>query len=105
MADAPAFDFVCEQLEERSSLDRLEARGTVRIALKQSGLEARSVSPAQMRVVLDRVLPGELGTRGISDPEAICAEISRGLEEVDASQSPDSPETVFARLGSDGDPS
>jgi hypothetical protein len=101
VADAIAFDFVCEELEECSSLDRLETRGTVRIALKQSGLEARSVSPVQMKVVLDRVPPGELSTRGISDAEAICAEIRRGLDRIDAGQSPDSPEAVFARLGSD----
>ena len=43
VADARTFDWVCAQLEERSSLDRLEARGTVRLALKQAGLEPRHV--------------------------------------------------------------
>ena len=41
MPDSAAFEFACGQLETGTSLDRLAARGTVRIALKQAGLEAR----------------------------------------------------------------
>ena len=40
MADARAFDWVCEEVEKKSSLSRLEARGTVRLALKKAGLDA-----------------------------------------------------------------
>ena len=47
MADSPAFDCVCEKLEEAPPRDRLQARGTVRLALKQAGLDARSVTPDQ----------------------------------------------------------
>jgi hypothetical protein len=36
MADSKAFTTLCEELERASSLDRLEARGTVRLALKQA---------------------------------------------------------------------
>ena len=49
MPDSAAFEWTCNELEERCSLDRLEARGTVRLALKQAGLEARSVTPEQMK--------------------------------------------------------
>ena len=65
MADSPAFDWTCTELENETDLDRLEARGTVRIALKSSGLEAGTVLPDQMRVVIEKVLPTELGARGV----------------------------------------
>jgi hypothetical protein len=39
MADSASFDLVCEVLERDTSLERLEARGTVRLALKQTTLE------------------------------------------------------------------
>jgi hypothetical protein len=66
-AESAAFDRTCEELEERTDLDRLEARGTVRIALKGAGLDGASVDPAQMAIVLRKVLPSELETRGIAD--------------------------------------
>ena len=100
MADSPAFDFVCAQLEARTSLDRLEARGTIRLALKEAGLDARSVTPDQMGVVVDKVLPRELDTRGIADAPALCAELRRGLLRVERGGPSETPEAVFQRLGS-----
>src|SRR5574342_367611 len=98
MADSAAFDFTCTELERRTSLNRLEVRGTVRIALKNAGLDG-SVTAAQMKVVLERVLPGELRTRGIADAESHCAAVAAGLS---AARTPESsaetPEEIFARL-------
>jgi len=99
MADAAAFDFVCTQLERRTSLERLEARGTVRLALKDAGLESHLVSSHQMAVLLEKVLPGELIARGIRDGETVCAEIARGLLDVKVDGGASTPETVFERLG------
>ncbi len=100
MADSAAFDFACEQLEAQSSFDRLEARGTIRLALKEAGLEARNVSPDQMKVVVQRVLPKELEQRGIDGCESICSDLARGLDGLAAPQPKvDSPDAVFARLG------
>lgn len=100
MADSAAFDFVCEQLEQRTSLDRLEARGTVRISLKEAGLEARSVTPEQMKVVVDKVLPGELATRGIDDVDGVLSQLRSGLDSVQAGPADaDAPDEVFRRLG------
>lgn len=99
MADAPAFDWVCSELEQRTSLDRLEARGTVRIALKEAGLDSRSLTPEQMKVVLEKVLPKELGTRGVDDPEGVCRGLASGIMQIDAgSSSGETPEEVFRRL-------
>jgi hypothetical protein len=100
---ASQFDVICEKLEEVTSFNRLEARGTLRIALKESGLEAKTVRPDQLEVVIERVLPQHLRDRGVEDPEKICqvliAAIPRGSAD-DSTKSADSPEAIFERLGS-----
>lgn len=101
MADSPAFDWTCSELERKTDLDRLEARGTVRIALGISGLAAATVRPAEMRVVIERVLPEELERRGIEDAEAICAQLATRVELVEMGPVRDSPDEVFRRLGGD----
>ena len=70
------FDWLCEELERETDLARLEARGTVRLTLKSAGLEASRVTPDQMKVVLEKVLPGELEVRGISDAKDLCVRIA-----------------------------
>jgi len=100
MADASAFEYVCGEIEQATSLNALEARGTVRLALKSAGVDARSVSAAQLRVILDKLIPGELKKRGCADAENLCKQIAtrmagRSFE----AAGPESPEAVFARLG------
>jgi len=101
MAAEKVFDFVAEQLEQATDFDKLEARGTVRLALKQSGLEASNVTSVQMAVVLQKVLPGELKTRGVESPESVCEGIARALKSADFGDASDaqSPEAVFKRIG------
>ena len=99
MADAPAFDWVCNELEQQTSLDRLEARGTVRIALKEAGLDARSLTPDQMKVVLDKLLPKELESRGVSNSEGVCRTLASGMASLGGGDSGvETPEEVFRRL-------
>jgi hypothetical protein len=100
MADSESFSVACQALETSSALDKLEARGTIRIVLKSAGLDASSVAPAQMKVVVDKVLPEELRARGVEDSEASCRAICAALEGVAASEDGSSPEAVFSRLGS-----
>jgi len=99
VADASPFDFVCTQIEKATALDKLQARGTVRLALKAAGLDAASVSAAQLRVVLDKLMPAELRSRGCEDADSVCARISGLLAGASFSGSGDSPEAIFARLG------
>ncbi len=54
MAEPTPFEWLCARLAERTELTLLEARGTVRLALKSSGLNAHSVQAAQLAVVLER---------------------------------------------------
>ncbi len=99
MAESEVFDFVCEQLEQRTALDRLESRGTVRITLKQAGLEARTVDSEQMSVVVSKLLAGELESRGVADCQGHCHAIEAKLSGLEVTSSGDTPEAVFERLG------
>ena len=95
------FDQVATALESRTRLEKLEARGTLRIALKQAGLDANSVTADQLRVVIEKLLPGELESRGIDAPAAVCEQLAAEARDFEAPADPavDSPESVFARLG------
>ena len=100
MADT-VFDFVAEELERCTDLEKLEARGTIRLALKAAGFDPREVSTDQMAVVLEQVMAEELRPRGIDDPEAICGELARAVKAftpVGGEPSGTSPEDVFRRL-------
>ena len=98
MADSPAFESVCELLENCTNLDRLESRGTVRLALKNAGLDPHNVTAPQMTVVLEKVLPDELAARGIADT-AFLRDGHSVLATLEVGAQPNSPESVFARLG------
>lgn len=100
MANESTFDFLCDELERSSSLDRLEARGTVRIAIKQAGLDPHTATPQELAVVVEKVLPGELLTRGIENADSLCSALAKqvGAREDDGER--ETPEAIFARLGS-----
>lgn len=97
------FEFVSGKLEEVTDLDKLEARGTVRLGLKSAGLDPRGVTLQQMEVMLQKVLPGELSTRGVTQPQAVCDGLISALAGFSGSVADaesESPEDVFSRLGS-----
>lgn len=98
MADSPVFDLVCDELEKNSSLDRLQSRGTVRLALKAAGLKSHSVAPEQMAAVLEKVMPGELAARGLPAGDALCASIAAQLGGISPGPVEETPEAVFSRL-------
>ena len=101
MADS-IFDLVADELERRTDLAKLEARGTVRLALKEAGLDARSVTAEQMGVILHKVLPGEMQSRGVEDAASTCDGIHTTLKAQhpadSAASSAESPEAIFRRL-------
>ena len=99
MADSPIFECVCEVLEQSTSLDRLESRGTVRLALKEAGLQAHNVTASQMSVVLQKVMPAELTRRGVTDIEGPLDRAVKALARLDIERDQSSPEAVFERLG------
>jgi hypothetical protein len=98
VANSPAFDVVCDHIERATSLDRLQARGTVRLALKDAGLDAAAVSPAQMQVVVQKLLPKELVARGVKDADAVLAPLREALAALVPGGSAETPEAIFQRL-------
>jgi hypothetical protein len=95
------FDFAAERLEQHTSFERLEARGTLRIALKAAGIEPQNLTGAQLQVVFEKVMPGELDSRGVSDVRDVCAAVladvgsaGGGAENASAAN----PDEIFRRL-------
>jgi hypothetical protein len=99
VAEPTTFDFVCDELERETSLDRLEARGTVRIAAKNAGLDPNTATPKELAVVVEKVLPKELATRGVDRSEAICEALAKRVAIRHAGAARETPEAIFARLG------
>ncbi len=81
------FDFVAQQLEQSSGLDRLASRGTLRLALKNAGLNPSTAKQSQYCVVVERVLPGELDSRGVKEVRAICAALIEQIHNAPADPS------------------
>ena len=98
------FDFAAQKLEQHTGFSQLEARGTLRLALKTAGLDPKSLDVGQLRVVFDKVMPGELEARGLNEAAVICRTV---MEEVASSPLPAETDSasdldgVFRRLGGD----
>ena len=95
------FDFVASEIEKRSGLDKLEARGTVRLTLKGAGFDAGAITTQHMAVVLQELMPEALTSRGVEDADSLCAALAasiRQFKEAVEEHGSTSPESVFARL-------
>ena len=101
--DDNLFDFMAQQIERRTSFDRLESRGTLRIVLRGAGLDAKTVTASQMSVVIERVMPEELEKRGVGEAEAICGSLKQSLADAptEASKLTSEVDEIFGRLGGD----
>ncbi len=100
MADA-LFDRAADSLEQNSRFDRLEARGTLRLALKAAGLEPKNLTGAQLQVVFEQLMPAELDSRGVNNMQDVCAAVLADLadaRDVAADDSATSPDEIFSRL-------
>lgn len=101
MADAPAFDWVADALERATSFSRIQARGTVRLALKKAGLDAATVSLDEMQLVLLKVMPKELRDRKVERADEICEALRLGVKTAElakAKPAHETPAQVFGRL-------
>ena len=74
------FSFVADQIEQCTPLDQLEARGTLRIVLKNSGLDPKTVTRKQICVILESVAPDELESRGVGEARAICVALIEQIQ-------------------------
>jgi hypothetical protein len=77
--DSDLFAVASLRLQHHTDLDRLESRGTLRIALKKAGVDAKSFTLEELEAVLAMILPGELSQRGVGDAEAVCVAVMKSL--------------------------
>lgn len=99
MSDSVIFDLVCEQLEREAKLSRLEARGTLRLLLKEVGLDAQQVSKGAAMLAVDRFLERALRVRGVADAERVKDHVLQVLRETTL-EGPltEDPEAIFGRI-------
>lgn len=89
---------VCDELGLRTGLDPAAVRRALRIALRRAGLQAGAVGVDPMLVLLRRVLPGELRSCGVGDPDGVCCAIERVVRGIEAEPVEDAA-AVFERFG------
>jgi hypothetical protein len=100
MASSAAFETVQSELERSASMDRWSARGAIQLALMDAGLEASNVTSAQMKIVVDRLLPKQLQSQKVADVSNVCERIRGALDLLGDDSRTESPDKVFQRLGS-----
>ena len=98
MAASEVFDWVAAQLVERTPLSRLEARGTVRLVVRDAGLNPETVAAFQMKIVLTRLMPAALEKRRIPDAKALCTAIADTLASFEGSTAREDAYDVFERF-------
>lgn len=98
------FDVAAKAIEDHAGLDRLAARGTLRLSLKQAGLVPQKLSVLQLRAVFERLMPRELEVRGVADAVAACHSAIAAIESAASGgggKPRESPDDIFRRLGGD----
>jgi hypothetical protein len=96
------FDIAAERLEETSEMDRLEARGTLRIAVKEAGLDVQNLTLPQLQAVFEKLMPKELEARGVTDAAATCKAVMKDIASAASAAdlaTSNSPDEIFKRLG------
>ena len=103
-ADSPVFEWTSAALERATTFNTIQARGTVRLALKKAGLDATTVNLIGMAAVLGKLMPKELASRKIENGEAICVQLVTDLKNANIAAAPthgsdeQTPEEVFRRM-------
>lgn len=80
--ESELFARVAAELENRTDLSGLEARGTLAIALKIAGYMTREVGAPELLATVRSVLAGELRVRGVEGEAEICSDVAAMLEAI-----------------------
>jgi hypothetical protein len=106
MADSDDFVALSRVIERSTSLNELQARGLVRLLLKQAGLNAKDVSAQQLSVVGSTLLHESLQRNGVADVQAVvsqwleaCTARVAGAQNTGLMHVSNTVEEVFARMG------
>jgi hypothetical protein len=98
--DSDAFTIVADRLCELSDLDRIEARGTIRLAFKKAGVEPSCFGMDDVEAVFEKIMPAELEVRGCSGAQAICEGVVSSLKGVVPDTAERSSDEIMRRLAS-----
>jgi hypothetical protein len=98
--DSDLFTIVADRLARLSDLDRMEARGTIRIGFKKAGVDCKCFGLDDLEAVFAKIMPRELTARGCADAEAICAAIMKSLDGDVPEVVTRSSDEIMRRLGS-----
>ncbi len=99
MADNEFFDYMSAEIEKETGLARLAARGSLRLVLKDAGLDVDTVTPEQLSIVMEKLMPEKLRRQGIKEEAKVSsklAEAARSFSPKDPT--PESAASVFKRL-------
>jgi hypothetical protein len=77
----------------------MEARGTIRLALKEMGIDPRCVSKREMLAVLRTKLNRALESRRFDGARELCAWFEQELMHASFDGEVESPEAIFQRFG------
>ncbi|HBZ70435.1 MAG TPA: hypothetical protein DEP35_12195 [Deltaproteobacteria bacterium] len=95
MKESPVFTAICEVIEETSSLNRIAARGTVRLVMKEVGLEVHDVTSREMLALLDERMPRALRACGVENVDRVIERARGAVKEAGTEREPDSAERFF----------
>ena len=101
--ESDLFALVAAGLEAHTDLDRLEARGTLRIALKKAGVDPKTFTVPELEAVFAKIMPDELAQRGAANAVEVCGIVLKSLpSEVPAApgDSATSRDEIMRRLAS-----
>ncbi len=95
-----AFTQAAHWLRAATKLTEPQARGALRLALKQGGLSADSVTPPELAVVFRRLMPDTLVAQGLAATQAktIAEQIAVSLEQMPTSHRSEAAMFMFERL-------
>ena len=101
MSAAPIFEWAAAELERLTQLDQLQARGTIRLVVKEAGLTVDALTLRRWRVVATKLLPRALTAGGVADPQAVSAalcEVPAAVEQAAENAFDKSPDAILRRL-------
>ena len=95
-----AFMFACDTIAAKGGLSGPQARGAIRLALKDAGLDARTVLPREMAVVFEKMMRTRLVAQGIAAEQAdkLCREMASTLREMHTEDRGTAAASMFDRL-------
>lgn len=79
MSATELFDWLGDRITQRTQLSRTESRGMLRVVLRECGLQAESLTPAQVKVVVASALGPALQRVKVAAPDQVCSALLADL--------------------------